>query len=266
MEDKIRAAFAEIKADDALIDDTLAYLRKEANKRQRMGRRISLPLRFAAVAAAVLLVVGVFSYNLYFTATAHINIDVNPSVELTLNRFDRVIDANAFNEDGANVLRELNLRGKTYGEATALLLTAIEADGYIAEDALISVTVQAASNEKEQTLCEVLLRFISEKILPVQASAEIEVFPVSSEIWDDAHGLHMSPARFLAVQELMEVDDSAAIEDYTDTSIRQIRRRTQECRNGHHTESNDSSSESGQQNGQEHGQGNGHGHGYRGGH
>lgn len=260
MEEKIRAAFVEIKADDALIDDTLAYLRKEAEKRQRKSRMVSLPMRFAAVAAMVLLVVGIFSYNLYFTASAHISIDVNPSVELTLNRFDRVIDAYAFNEDGANILREVNLRGKTYGKATALLLSAIDADGYIAEDALISVTVQAASNEKEKMLCKVLLQFISEKILPVQASAEIEVFPVSSEVRDDAHGFHMSPAKFLAIQELMEVDESAMIEDYADTSIRQIRRRTQECRN-RHTESSDSSSESDQQSGQ----GNGHGHGYRGG-
>ena len=264
MEDKIRAAFAELHADEALIDDTLAYLRKEAKKRQNGSKKFSLPMRLGAVAAMILLIVGLFSYNLYFTAVAHVSIDVNPSVELTLNRFDKVIDTYAFNEDGTNILNEAGLRGKTYSEAAALLLMAIEANGYIVEDTLISVTVQATSNEREQTLCESLLQFISEKILPVQASAEIEVFPVTAEVWSNAHGCHVSPARFLEIQELMDVDDTATIEDYADTSIRQIRRRTQECRDGH-TESNDSNSESDPQNEQGHWQGNGHGHGYRGG-
>jgi len=264
MEDKIRAAFAELHADEALIDDTLAYLRKEAKKRQKGRKKFAIPMRLGAVAAMVLLAVGVFSYNLYFTAAAHISIDVNPSVELTLNRFDRVIGTYAFNEDGASILNEASLRGKAYDEAAELLLSTIEANGYIVEDSLISVTVQAASIEKEQTLCESLLQFISEKILPVQASAEIEVFPVTADVWSNAHGCHVSPARFLAIQELMEADDTAALEDYADTSIRQIRRRTQECRDGH-TESNDSNSESDPQNEQGHWQGNGHGHGYRGG-
>lgn len=258
MEDKIRAAFAEIHADDALIDDTLAYLRKEAKKRQHGSKKFPLAMRLGAVAAMVLLIVVLFSYNLYFTAVAHVSIDVNPSVELALNRFDRVIDIYAFNEDGTSILNEANLQGKMYSEAAALLLTAIEANGYIAENPLISVTVQAASSEKEQTLCEVLLRFINERILPVQASAEIEVFSVTAEVWSNAHGCNMSPAKFLAIQELMEVDGTATIEDYTETSIRLIRQRTQECRN-RHTESNDSNSESGPQNEQGHGQGNGHG-------
>lgn len=244
MEDKIRSAFLVIHADDALIDDTLAYLRSEAKKQQHKTKRFTCPMKMGAVAAMALLVIGIFSHNLFFTATAHISIDVNPSVELRLNRFDRVIDTYAFNEDGANILRETNLRGKSYDEAALLFLSAIDADGYIPDGALILMTVQAKSSDKEQLLCEALLPFLEENMLIAQPSAEIEIFPVSLEIWENAHGCHMSPAKYLAIQELLEADESATLEDYADTSIRQIRQRTRECQNRHNTESNGNSSKS----------------------
>lgn len=264
MEDKIRLAFAQIQADDALIDDTMTFLRKEAEQRQQKVKRVHLPMRFAAATAMAFLVIGLLSCNNYFTAAAHVNIDINPSIELTLNRFDRVIGTYAFNEEGAKVLSEINLRGKTYGEASVLLLSTIEADGYIANDALISVTVQASSREKEQALCDDLLQYVSENILLVQTLADVEVFPVTAEIWNNAHNCQMSPAKLLAIQELMEVDESATMEDYADASIRQIRRRTQECRNGH-TQNNGGNSEFGTQDEQAHGQNDGNGHRHRGG-
>jgi hypothetical protein len=36
--------------------------------------------------------------------TAYVDIDVNPGVELILNRYSRVIDVSAYNDDGADLL------------------------------------------------------------------------------------------------------------------------------------------------------------------
>ena len=37
---------------------------------------------------------------LYFTPTMEISVDINPSIELGVNRFDRVISVDGYNEDG----------------------------------------------------------------------------------------------------------------------------------------------------------------------
>lgn len=258
MEDRIRAAFAEVRADGALIDNTMAYLRGKLETKQHKVKSFNFVFRVGAAAMAVL-AVGIFAYNLYFTAAAHVNIDVNPSVELTLNRFDNVIGSQAFNKDGVLILSGVSLRGKTYREAIGVIISATQTNGYIAGDTLVSVTVQAMSNEKEQALCEALSRLMNEKLMPARIPAEIEVYPVTADVWSGAHNHHMSPAKYLAIQELMGVDESATIEDYRGFTIRQIRQRTQECHDTHDAGLYGGDSISGQENG--HGHNNGHGYG-----
>lgn len=264
MKNRIRTAFAEIHADDALMDSTKTYLCKELNKKRHKNKSYILPRHAITFAAVAILLVGIFSHNLYFTADAYVSIDVNPSIELTLNRFNRVIGAYAFNEDGARILSEVNPRWKVFDEAAGLVIHAIETDGYLTEDSLVSVTVQAAESERKQVLCSALQQSIDEQILSIQVAAEVEVFPVTTEIWDNARSCNMSPAKYLAIKDLIEVDEEATIEAYSDSTIRQIRNRTQECRHAHNAESDDRNSEPVPRS--EHGNGQGQGHGCRGGH
>ena len=74
------------------------------------------PLRkasaWAAAAAAALVLLGGGGY-LYASPYAYVSLDVNPSVEYVLNRFDRVLQATAVNEDGGRVLEGARLANKT---------------------------------------------------------------------------------------------------------------------------------------------------------
>lgn len=277
---RIQSAFDDIRADDALLEKTAAYLQSQRGKRSNVRRFPHTLRRMAAFAAMLVLVVGVFSYTMLFTAIAHVSIDVNPSVELTLNRMNRVIGTFAFNDDGERILGELNLNGKRYDEAVALLVSALDAQGYLSDDALVSATVQTANNDREQSLCDTLLQSLG----AVPNTAEIEVFPVSSQVLEEAHGCHMTPAKYLAIQELLAVDDTATLEEYSDSNIRQIRQRTRACQEEHgggnsndgdsggHGNGSGQGGNQGQGQGQSggegqhgQGQGGGHGHGYRGG-
>lgn len=258
MRDRIQSAFACVRADAGLVNSTAACLHREMEKRKQREQRFTRPglkIVFAAIAA---MTVGIFAHGLYFTADAHVSIDVNPSVELTINRFDRVIGAYAFNEDGVRILSGADLRWKTYNEAAGLVLSRIESGGYLTQDAIVSVTVQAANSDKEQVLCDTLRQFVAERTMPAYATAE--VFPVTSEDWSDAHGCNMSPARYLAIRELMEVDGEATLEAYSDSGISQIRQRTRECHDAHNIESNGGNSEQYPLSGHGHMQDGEHGH------
>lgn len=265
MKNRIRSAFGEIQADKGLIDNTAAYLKRESAKRQPKNKSYFMPKLVGTFMAMAVVIAGIFSYNLYSTADAYVSIDVNPSLELTLNRFDRVIATYAFNGDGESILSKADLSGKSYEDAAGLIISFMEAKGYFLNNALVSVTVQAASSERERLLCSALQRLIDEQVQTVGAASQVEVFPVSAEVWGKARGCNLSPAKYLAIQELMEVDEEATLEAYTDSSIRQIRRRTQECRGMHGFESESSneaesnSSEANPSNEHKHGHGNSHG-------
>lgn len=260
---RIQGAFDEIRADDALLEQTAAYLQKQRTGKKAHPRFSCYIRPMAAMAAMLVLVIGIFVYQFYFTAGAYVSIDVNPSVELTLNSMDRVIGTYAFNDDGEQILREVNLSGKKYDEAVMLLIAAMNDRGYLTDEALVSVTVQTANSDKEQALSESLLQSVK----TVSNTAKIEVFSVSSQVWEEAHGFHMSPAKYLAIQELLEIDDTATLEQYGDANIRQIRQRTQQCREEHAGTGRGSGHGDASNAGNDHGnnQSGGHGHGYQGG-
>lgn len=280
MKNRLYSAFDGIKADEALLQKTAAYL-EAARIKPKKARPRGRPLRIAATLAAMLvLVVGTFGYRAFHSATAYVSIDVNPSVGLVLNRMDRVIGAEAYNAEGEALLQELALKGSSYDEAAAALLAAMGRQGYIAADTLVTLTVQTTDTAKEQVLCDRLLQLASEQLGYSGAQAEAEVFPVTQEVRETAHECHMSAAKYLAIQALLEVDETATLEEYSGSTIRQIRQRTQACQQGQgHTGTQDGSagesgtdeaaSGQGQGQGHHHGQGQGQeqggGHGYRGG-
>ena len=75
-------------------------------------------------------------------------IDVNPSIELGINRLDRVASTKAYNEDGAKVLAIANVEGDTYEEAmTAIegaLATYLDSSSAITRDLVSCATTETS--------------------------------------------------------------------------------------------------------------------------
>ena len=73
-------------------------------------------------AAVCLLSFMIGGHWLYFTPTARISIDVNPSIELEINRFDKVVSVDAYNDDGRELADSLEIRFMGYKEAVNQIL------------------------------------------------------------------------------------------------------------------------------------------------
>ena len=109
MKNRVYDAFDHIKAEDRLKQNTYAFLQKRMSRKKNVAvRRFSLA--FASIVG--LCVAGLISYSLYFTEIAFVDIDVNPSIELSLNRFDRVVDVYAYNDDGQEILDNVSIKNK----------------------------------------------------------------------------------------------------------------------------------------------------------
>ena len=63
-----------------------------------------------------------------------------------------MIETCAYNDDGTAILNEVNIRSKKYGEAMRILLDVIISKGYLVEDGLVSVSVQAGGNSGNDML------------------------------------------------------------------------------------------------------------------
>lgn len=109
------------------------------------GMRTKIALAACAVLIAFGIGGGAYAYN---TPSAYVGIDINPSIELGVNCFDYVVSAEGVNEDGATLLSQTSLTGMRYEDAIQALDDALEASGYLTNDAAVSVTVAGNNNDQ----------------------------------------------------------------------------------------------------------------------
>ena len=85
-----------------------------------------------AIAAAAALVIFAGGATAYAIPYGTVSVEVNPTIEYTINCFDYVIGVKAANEEGEAVLEEIeagNLRHRRIGDAIEATLKQIEKDG-----------------------------------------------------------------------------------------------------------------------------------------
>ena len=191
-------------------------------------------LRRALAAAACLLAVvaGVFGFRLYNDPAAYVGIDINPSLELSVNAFGTVIDARPLNEDADAVLQGVALEGRSYEDALAALLQSEALSTYIDEDAYVSVAVTTDDDALASRL-----QGASDECLR-SSSCSGSCHRVDGTTRESAHHAGMGAGKYTAARQLIELDPSVSLEDCAAMSMRELRERIDECggesQEGHH--------------------------------
>ena len=90
---ELQRSMSEIKASEELKADTLRFL-ADQSRAERARSRFYMPACAMAVLCLFLLL-GTGGYSLYGRPVSYVSIDVNPSIELGINRWGRVVSANA---------------------------------------------------------------------------------------------------------------------------------------------------------------------------
>lgn len=236
LNNQFREAFGSIHATEQMKQNTCDFLLHEYSKQQRKHR---IPLRYATVFCAILALVicSVSGYRFYITPVSYISVDVNPSVELGLNRLDYVVSSTAYNNDGVIILQNLNLKHKSYTEAIEILLADNTFGNYLSDSSLLSFTVVS---DKE----EVLLAGIRQ--CHGYANINTECHSANAQLVEDAHHTGLSFGKYQAFLELSNYDKSITAEDCRNLTMRQIRDRIRQYQmdsdnpapgrqsNGHH--------------------------------
>ena len=115
----------------------------------------------AATVACVLLGAGIFEIPYYgnnFVPDSHVDIDVNPGVEIITNKNNKVIDILSTNNDGKAVIDGMNLKNSELKVAVNALIGSMVQKGYIENDNTgILVTVRNNNQDRaDKVKAEVL--------------------------------------------------------------------------------------------------------------
>ena len=154
IEARIREAFASVVPDgrDCILSDLEKEMEngKEINMSEIKNKSMRPIITVLVAAAALVLVLGaVYAVRSVIggrpavnPAVASVMIDVNPSIELTVDSTDHVLDAIPKNSDGAQVLEDMDLTGSNINTAVNAVIGAMLRRGYLnelANSVLISV-------------------------------------------------------------------------------------------------------------------------------
>jgi len=105
-----------------------------------------------AAAACVLFTVGVVGVPYYgnnYVPDSHVDIDVNPGVEIVTNKKNKVLQVQSTNQDGAAVIDGMNLKNTELKVAVNALIGSMVQKGYIQNDNTgILVTVRNDNEDK----------------------------------------------------------------------------------------------------------------------
>lgn len=197
MTDQLKAALDSIHAEEALKQRTREYLHNtvyQDKKRTSPLRRV----RPALAAACLLLILCVSGWYVYFTPTAFISIDVNPSLELGVNRFDRIVSVEAYNQDGQALADTLEVKNLDYRTALEQILADQEVEAYLS-DGILSLTV-AGRNEDQ---CSAIYRAMEDC---ASGHENVRCHSSGSETVAEAHTHGMSVGKYRAYLILHQLD------------------------------------------------------------
>lgn len=114
----------------------------------RESETVFRPKKFAKLKSVLLFLIiiiilgaTIFLYA-YFTPTAFVIVDANASINLKVNRWNKIIDVSSLNENGNTVLSSAKLKYKNINDGLILILSTAEQNNYI--DAL------STDNEKQK--------------------------------------------------------------------------------------------------------------------
>lgn len=215
MKNKLKKAFEPICATEEMRENLMAFLSKEAAKgSNRAPVRPWLRYTMACCAVVTLIICGLGGYNFYQNPVSYISVDVNPSVELALNRFDRVVEVEAYNDDGTAVLENLRLENKPYTEAIELLLSDKTFESYLSDDSLLSFTVVS---KKEAALLAGIQQCRG------YSQTNSQCHSANADSMDDAHQSGLSFGKYQAYLELLQYDETITPEECRHLSMKELR-------------------------------------------
>lgn len=215
MTHRIQETFDQIHATQALRDKTKASVARKTRGYRRA--RFSAHRLLVPMAACLLFVlIGLGSYWTFLMPTSTISIDINPSLELGINRFDQVVSVKGYNDDGQALAETLHIRFLSYAEALEQILSSDSIVQALSRDEIMTIAVVGSDDTQSQRLCDGISSCTAEE-------ENTYCYATTPEAVSHAHAQGLSYGKYHALLELQELDPSITAEDIQSMTMRQIR-------------------------------------------
>lgn len=215
MNNRVHNALKEIHAEQQLMDSTKsAVLGKMSISNSKSNKGFFTSKKIMAFAVCLIMVfAGVGGYVSYFTEVSAISIDINPSVEMGVNRYDKVINVKGINEDGKKLVMNLDLKYKSYSDAIDILINSDE----VKDDVEVAITVSSDDSDKQEEVISEIQTY------GINCGKKLYCYNSSKEEISEAHNNGLSFGKYKAYLELKEHYPNITIDEIKNKSMPEIR-------------------------------------------
>lgn len=179
----------------------------------------------AAAAALVLAVGGFAGYQYQFAVDTAVSIDVNPSIELEVNRQEKVLRATPLNDDAQTILDGMKLEGVNLKTAVNAVIGSMVQNGYFTDEVnSILLSVDNDDEAKRVALQEELTQGVNESLqqLSVNGTVFAQSLNSSAELKALAEQYGISEGKAYWVQMLTAADSTLSADVLAKLSINDL--------------------------------------------
>ena len=247
----MKSVVVEIKAGYAAVLSEDGCISKVKNKNYIIGQVIETKsnkfkninkLVMCSALTAMIAIAGGITLWAYKTPYSYVSLDVNPSIEYSLNRFDKVISVTAVNDDGQEILNELELdklENQNIEDAVTETVNQISKDGYFDNsidndiEGGIIIATSGEYLEKSDELAEKLQKSLENEIEEIGEDIKLETISVGLERVQKAKELGVTPGKLNLVEKLQNSSadpESIIVEEWLNKPVKDIMRAIKENR------------------------------------
>lgn len=181
--------------------------------------------KVASIAAVLLLVfglgMGVYGYN---TPYNYVTVDINPSLEFTVNMFDIVLDVKGVNGDGENLLKENSYKHLKIDKAVGSFINAAVEEGFFVENSqnAVMITVSGKNDDKLSNIQKDLTKIANVTLEEDKVQSEVLTEKISLSKRDSAKELGISPGKLVLIEKLKEVKPEIEVDEFKEKPVRDI--------------------------------------------
>lgn len=181
--------------------------------------------RIAQAAAAIVVIlglsIGAYAYN---TPYSYVNIDINPSLEITVNIFNRIIDVRGINEDGEGLLTNISYKNKKLDEGVKTVLDTAVKEGYFnyGSDNALMITISSKSSGEKEEIYKNLQVVVKETLDEDKVESEVIVKQAPLDRVKEAKEMGISPGKMLLMETLAGINPELGAEEYRDKPVKDV--------------------------------------------
>ena len=179
-----------------------------------MKRKIIIPIVFCFI----IIIAIVCFITLNNRIVSMITLDINPSIEINLDKNEKVVNVKALNDDAKKII-SADLKGNTLSDTFEILISNLIEEGYAVKDDDLDVILYVDGKISNKTVSEQIEYEFGKK----EVHTEIVIIEnVTKEDKELAEKYNVSPAKISYIKSIVQDNDNISIEDLVNDSVSEL--------------------------------------------